>query len=419
MAEATKALYIDMAYVTAELRQRKHEAFFEARHSGGFFDRVWAVHPLADRVDPSRARRIETIAFSDRQTVIEGSSEFYRLPTILRPLNFLLSQFKLLRKVIGIVSRERIPLVIATDPLYTGLFGLAVKKRCGIPLVVHAVANQDDLYATTGVVAYPKLFPSRALEKRIIQFVLKRCDLVTPGTETLSEYVIRNGAAPDRVAVFPVSRNMPAVHLVPPEERPDPAATFERWGIPANHGPFLISIARLEPVKLVDDAIRAMKVVIDKHPGAIGIIAGQGQLRGELEKLVDELGIRANIRFLGLVDHESLSIMIPHCITVSPLTGMAMFESAMGGSPIVAYEYDKLISTIVDHERSGFIVPLHDWQKMGEKLLAIVDDAELRNAMSRCIREIALNYTPERLFKHENEVYRQLLDSSDAHSGIR
>ena len=43
-------LYIDMAYSLAELRQRAHFQFFEARHSGGYFEKVIGLHPLADRM---------------------------------------------------------------------------------------------------------------------------------------------------------------------------------------------------------------------------------------------------------------------------------------------------------------------------------------------------------------------------------
>ena len=43
-------IFIDMAYSLDELRQRRHFQFFEARRSGGYFDKVIGLHPLADRV---------------------------------------------------------------------------------------------------------------------------------------------------------------------------------------------------------------------------------------------------------------------------------------------------------------------------------------------------------------------------------
>lgn len=412
MTEGRAALYIDMAYVLSELKARKHDMFYESRHVGGYFDKVWAVHPMADRVLHDRPKKIEYLPFSDKQVVIESSAELFNWPKPLLPLNFIMSQRKLLGEVTALVKREKISVVVASDPVYTGLFGLWIKQRTGIPLAVHIGGQHDDLYAATGGLVYPKLFPSKRIEDKVVHYVLKRTDLVTPGTKTIAEYALKHGARADRIAIFPVARNMPAVHLVPPAERPDPSATFKRWNIPETGGPYLISVARLASVKLVDHAIRAMAMVIKKHPKAIGIIAGDGPLRGEMEALARELGVEDNIRFLGLVDHESLSIMNPHCITVSPLTGMAMFECAMAGSPMVAYEYDHLISTIVDDGRSGFIVPLRDWGKMGQRLLEIVENDDLRRSMSHEIREIALDYTPERLLRHEAETYDRLLNPS-------
>jgi glycosyltransferase involved in cell wall biosynthesis len=410
MSEGRAALYIDMAYVLSELETRQHYSFYEARHVGGYFDRVWGVHPLADRILPNRPKKIEYIPFSDRQTVIEGSAELHNWPKALLPLNFVLSQRKLVKELAALVKRENIRIIVASDPVYTGLLGLWIKNRTGVPLAIHVGGHHDDLYEATGALVYPKLVPNKKLEDMIVHHVFTRSDLVTPGTKTIAEYALKHGAPADRMEIFPVARNMPEYHLVPPDQRPDPSPTFGRWGIPETGGPYLISVARLAPVKLVDHAIRAMAMVIEKHPNAIGIVAGEGPLRPELEALAQSLGVKDNIRFLGLVDHESLSILNPHCITVSPLTGMAMFECAMAGSPMVAYEYDELISTIVEDGRSGYIVPLRDWEAMGRRLLELVENDPLRRSMAHEIREIALNYTPERLFKHEADTYDRLLN---------
>ena len=141
-------LYIDMAYSLAEVRQRGHSQFFEARLSGGYFEKVIGLHPIADRVTKMN-EAIERHRFDDRQEVIEGRSEALPWPRWLLPLNVIISQRRLLRHICAVVRSERVSLISATEPLYAGLFGSWVKKRTGRPLVVHLYANFDLNYATT------------------------------------------------------------------------------------------------------------------------------------------------------------------------------------------------------------------------------------------------------------------------------
>ena len=161
-APERRILYIDMAYTVATVRQKDHRQFFEMRHSGGYFDRVWGVHPLADAAGKV-GRAIEFIPVTERQTIVEGVAEALPLPRLLLPINFLLSQWKLLRRLRRLVEEERISLIFATDAYYSGLLGLILKKMTGRPEAVAVFANQDDLYAATGALAMPRLLPFRFL----------------------------------------------------------------------------------------------------------------------------------------------------------------------------------------------------------------------------------------------------------------
>jgi hypothetical protein len=91
-AGARRLLYIDMAYTVEIVRQKRHQQFFEMRHSGFYFDHVWGVHPIAD-IAGKASREIEIIHFTDRQTIVEGVAESLPLPRFLRPLNFAASQW--------------------------------------------------------------------------------------------------------------------------------------------------------------------------------------------------------------------------------------------------------------------------------------------------------------------------------------
>lgn len=404
-------LIIDMCYSLELVKSRRLEQFLHARHSGGYFTKVWGLHPMADRVRTVPPKGIEFISFSPRQTVIEGAAEQYRWPKPLLPLNLLMSQGKLLRTITRLVKDEDISAIATMDPFYTGLLGLILKALCKRPLIVHVTSNYDDLYEADGSLAMPQLFRFRSVEKALARTVLSRADLVAAGTPTLVEYAIRNGAKRDRVSFFPLAKAINPVHFTPPSERPAAEAALARLNVPpVQH--YLLTVSRLLPMKKVVDALRAMKVVMDEEPSVVGLFAGEGPQQEELERLVSLLDIRDRTFFLGALDQETLSQIIPRCISVAPMPGMTLFECALGGSPIVAYNRDALIADLVKDGDTGFLADFEDYETLGKKTLELVRDAELRERLGARIRKHAASYTDlDSLYRHEWEAFDEMFTS--------
>mgnify|MGYP003575983788 CR=1 FL=1 len=399
-------VYIDMAYTMEIVRQKQHRQFFEMRHAGGYFDRVWGVHPIAD-IAGKASREIEFIPFSDRQTVIEGAAQMLPLPRFLLPFNFLWSQWRLLRRLRRLVREEEVSLIYATDPYYSGLFGLALKKMTGRPEVVAVFSNQDDLYAATGALAMPRLLPFRFLERWVARLVLSRADLVVAGNRDNLGFAIANGAG-GTTAIIPVAKNIEPVHLVPPEQREAPKALLSRLGI-ADDAPMMLFVGRLLALKHPDEAVRAMALAIRSRPDAVGLVAGSGPMRNELEALARKMGAGDRIHFLGHVDQAELSRLTPRCITLSPLTGMALVECGLGGSPMVAFDRDWQ-SEFVEEGVNGFVVSFMDHEAMADRALRLISDPELRRRMSRAARERAVEFADrDRIEALERETYERLL----------
>jgi glycosyltransferase involved in cell wall biosynthesis len=405
MSGARSLLYIDMAYTVAIVHQKRHFQFFEMRHSGGYFDRVWGVHPLADAAGKS-SREIEFVPFSDRQTVVEGVAEMLNLPRFLLPLNFLYSQARLVRRLARLIREERIAMISATDAYYAGLLGLILKRLTGRPLVVGVYANQDELHAATGALAMPRLLPFRWLERAVARLVLSRADLVVAGNRNNLDFARANGAR-GATAIIPVAKNAEPLHLRPPAER-EPPETLARLGIPAD-APLMLFVGRLLALKHPDEAVRAMASVIARRPDAHGLVAGSGPMQGELEALAESLGAKGRIHFLGHLDQDELSRLTPRSITLSPLTGMALVECGLGGSPLVAFDRDWQAEFVADGV-NGFVVPFLDHEAMADRSLRLIDDPELHAGMARASRERALDFADRaRIEALEHEAYDRLL----------
>lgn len=410
MEPARTVLYIDTAYSLREVREKRHESFFLARHASGFFKRVFSVHPIADVVGATE-RRIEISSLTPDHVVIEGKAELLRLPHVLLPFNFLISQARLYRYLVKLVRREKVAMVMVADPFYSALLGLAVARRCGIPLGIRLGANSDDIYHGTGTLAMPRLFPSYRIQRAVQRFVLKRADLVSGINRNNLGYGLNNGAR-KLTAIIPISSNVAAIHHVPPAQREDGRPLLARMGVPTD-GPILLYLGRLIDLKHPDDAVRAMAEVIRRNPGTVGILIGVGTMQPRLEALATELGVASSIHFVGQVDQEALSRIVPHCIMLSPSAGqLALLECALGGAPIVAYNRD-FQPEFIDDGVDGFIVPYRDHAAMAERAERIVRDPELARRFSIAVRAKAEFHTdPERVKQAEWDAFGRTLEAA-------
>lgn len=380
-------LYVDMAYTLAIVLRKGHRNFFETRHSGGYFAKVWGVHPISD-VAGSGATSIKTYEFSPDQVVIEGVSRSRNWPRLLAPLDFLLSQAKLLRMLVRLIRKERIDLIVANDPFFGGSFALVLKWLSGRPLVICIYANFDDMYRNTGALAFPRLLPSFRLQNAVARFVLHRAKLVIGGTRYYLDWALAHGADPAKGVVVPIARHVEPCHLLDPAKREPAESVLASLGVPAE-GRHMILVSRLIVPKFADEGVKAMIVAARADTRAIGIVAGDGPLQPHLEALVADAGLTERIRFVGHISQAQLSRIVPHCVTLSPLTGMALVECGLGGSPAVAYDADWQPEFVADGV-NGFIIPLHDWQAMGARVVELLGDDALRERMSQAMRASAL-----------------------------
>jgi glycosyltransferase involved in cell wall biosynthesis len=106
-------------------------------------------------------------------------------------------------------------------------------------------------------------------------------------------------------------------------------------GLPAEH--YVLSLGRLETVKRVDLAIRAM---LHTPPSLSLIVAGTGSHREALEQLAESLGLGSRVRFLGEVnDDQAIDLFARALAVVFPPFdedyGYVTLESFLSHKPVV------------------------------------------------------------------------------------
>lgn len=400
-------------YTLSTIRDRQLEHLVTCRDLDGFFDHVWSVHAAAgaspDEPPESSVGPPTTTPIAPGHTMVEGrvaySSWLQRLPI----LNFSLGQCALLTRLDRLIRGEDITVVRASDPFYLGLLGLVLARANRIPLVVRLIANYDSDFYAAGRAAYPRLFRRRWIEKRIGRLVLRQADLIAAGNQDLLRYALANGAPEERCTVFLVGNAIDPLHFdFEPSERP---SVRDELGV--GNRPFVVLVSRLEPDKHPEDVLVAFAEARRNAPELAAVLVGDGSMRSQLEAMTEELGVEAAVVFAGNRSQDWIANALTSAtVVLSPLTGRALVEAALSGTPIVAYDVDWQ-SELVRTGETGILVANRDTAGMAGAVCRLLADPQYANSLAAAARRSTLEaMNPEALIKHERLEYGRLFSLS-------
>ena len=165
--------------------------------------------------------------------------------------------------------------------------------------------------------------------------------------------------------------------------------------------PILLFVGRIQPLKGPDVAVRAL-AALGRPDAQLIIVGGASGDEGDFESariraLVDELGLHEQVRFVEPQPHHILStyyraadvVLVP---SRSESFGLVALEAAACGIPVVASAVGGLLSLVDDH-RTGRLIEGRDPDDYARAIAEILDDRELRRAMSVAAVERAKRYT--------------------------
>ena len=163
--------------------------------------------------------------------------------------------------------------------------------------------------------------------------------------------------------------------------------------------PLLLFVGRLQPLKRVEVAVRAVAAMRGAHLVVVGGPSGPrgDQYRADVEKLVDAEGLRDRVWFVDPQPHELLSTYYRAadvCVVPSRSEsfGLVALEAGACGTPVVAAAVGGL-TTLVDHGRTGFLVEDATPEAFAEAAGAVLADPLLAERMGTAAVVRARRYT--------------------------
>lgn len=162
--------------------------------------------------------------------------------------------------------------------------------------------------------------------------------------------------------------------------------------------PLFVYLGRLKKYKRVDIVIRAFADL--NVPNATLEIAGTGDYRASLERLVKSLGLGSNVKFLGFIP-EGEKVHLLRRAWASTLAspkegwGISNLEAAACGTPVIAANSPGIRESVIDGE-TGFLVPPDDPQEMTAAMRGLVQSPDLVNVLGAAGRRFAATFTWDR-----------------------
>jgi glycosyltransferase involved in cell wall biosynthesis len=197
----------------------------------------------------------------------------------------------------------------------------------------------------------------------------RRCDYLVCNAPDLVRYVTEGGWPKERVFLIP---NFPAILDGPKLDR-------GLFGTP-DAAPLAVALGRLHPNKGLDVLVRAAKTV----PGLYVWIAGEGPEREALQRLVDLLGLRDRVKFLGWRnDRASLFKTADFCVYPSreePF-GNVVVEAWASGTPLLTTASTGPRWLVRDGE-DALMTPVDDVDELAAGIRRLMASPELRVSLA-------------------------------------
>ncbi len=191
-------------------------------------------------------------------------------------------------------------------------------------------------------------------------------------------YLIAHDRVPTWKAVFiPNGLNLSRFDNRGPDDRK--ASLPESWRDKVIIG----MVCGLRPKKAPETFLRVAKGVLNQNPDVRFVHVGDGPLRDEVARLSRDLGVQEFVLFMGeRNDVPELLRAMDIFILTSRNEGApnAVMEAMAAALPCVATDAGDCAELIGDGE-TGFVVPIDDEERLVDRLLRLVPDAELRQSM--------------------------------------
>jgi glycosyltransferase involved in cell wall biosynthesis len=329
------------------------------------------------------------------------------------------------------VKNENLDIIHIHTPAQVGMLGLRIAKEDSIPTVVTHHTDIDQyakiykkimLGILVGILIGPALIKSKEHYKDILPnlkpkksftkwnrkliiesvgLFYQNCDaVIVPSIKmkrSLKEYGKFNN-----IKVLPTGIDL--------EEANAKTDYNPRDRYKIKNSPLLLFVGRLGKEKNIQLIIKSMPKIIKQSPMTQLLIVGDGPYSEELHNLVEDLKIKKNVHFTGMLDRSDTfacfkSADIFCFASTTDTQGLVLNEAAIESKPIVFL--DDEISPLAEDKKTG-IKAVNTTKSFSDACLELIKNSELSKNYGKNAKKMAMEITIEKQSKKLLDIYKKI-----------
>ena len=269
---------------------------------------------------------------------------------------------------LGRALREIKPDIVHTHLIHADLYGLFAAKLAGVGAVISSRHNDDQ-------------FRFHPMWRRISPALWRLTSGGIAISAAIKDFMIEVEDAPDdKITVVHYGLE----HSWIADEELRAARQNLSAELRLDSDALLLGmVCRIVEQKGIPYALRAFRQIWDRFPTANLIIAGDGDLRLQLEALARELGIDANVHWLGWRG-DALKLIGAFDALLMPSLwegfGLVLLEAMSRRVPVIANRVSA-IPEVVAHGETGLLVEPRDVDALAAAMARLLEDHALRQHM--------------------------------------
>lgn len=171
-------------------------------------------------------------------------------------------------------------------------------------------------------------------------------------------------------------------------------------------------VGRLSKQKAPDTFVKAANLIKEKIPTAFFLMVGDGELRHQVESLINQYDLGSSFLITGWVDTPTAYMKI---MDVGMLLsrwegfGLVLPEYMACGVPIVATNVDAIPNIIRDGV-NGLLVKKDNYYEATKQVMVLYDNFEIKNKIvenaTQCVND---KFNGQRVAQESQEIYRGLI----------
>lgn len=161
----------------------------------------------------------------------------------------------------------------------------------------------------------------------------------------------------------------------------------------------IIMVGRLEQEKGLFDAIDIMKRLLERRISFRLDIVGDGPLREDLQKHIDEKGLSNYIKLHGFQSHAYIEELFRHAslylmTSITESFGLVLIEAMNAGLPTLAFDSAEGARELIFNDSNGYLIANRSMDLMANQIITLLDHPEILQRLGKNAKEFSRNFLP-------------------------